>query len=75
MGWIATATPLRATFLVVAPVGNSAGSESEWFPVIANRKSLGTYQGLEWICLPRPGHRPGNGTSSCRVVEHRTSLA
>ena len=54
MHWIAGSTPVNAAFLVVAPAGASAGSESEWFPVIANRKSLGTYQGLEWL-----KHGPG----------------
>lgn len=49
MRWIAASTPPRATFLVIAPAGVSAGSESEWFPVLAERRSLGTYQGSEWL--------------------------
>jgi hypothetical protein len=49
MRWIAASTPSTATFLVVAPAGVSAGSETEWFPALAERRSLGTYQGLEWL--------------------------
>jgi len=57
MRWAAEATPDQAAFLVIAPAGISAGSESEWFPVLAERRSLGTYQGLEWLPQP-PGPSP-----------------
>lgn len=57
MAWIATFSPRDAVFLVVAPAGISAGSESEWFPVLARRRSLATYQGLEWVAQP-PGPSP-----------------
>jgi hypothetical protein len=53
MHWVSTTTPPEASFLVVAPSGIAAGSESEWFPVLAGRRSLATYQGTEW--LPRGG--------------------
>jgi hypothetical protein len=49
MVWVAATTPPEATFVVVAPAGVSAGSESEWFPQVAGRQSLGTYQGREWL--------------------------
>jgi hypothetical protein len=49
MAWVASETPQEAVFLVVAPTGVSAGSESEWFPVLSQRRSLGTYQGVEWF--------------------------
>jgi len=48
MQWIASNTPATSRFLVVGPAGLSAGSESEWFPVLAERPSVGTYQGTEW---------------------------
>ncbi len=49
MGWVAQHTPADSAFLVVAPAGESAGSESEWFPVLAGRRNLGAYQGSEWL--------------------------
>ncbi len=47
MAWIATHTPIDATFLVAeqriisSPVG-------EWFPALTGRRSLTTLQGQEW---------------------------
>jgi hypothetical protein len=55
--WVADSTPPRAGFLVVAPAGVSAGSESEWFPALAERRSLGAYQGKEWL-QQEPGPSP-----------------
>jgi hypothetical protein len=52
MAWVLDETPADNTFLIVAPAGASAGSESEWFPVLAERRSLGTYQGSEWLDNP-----------------------
>jgi hypothetical protein len=57
MRWVAAATPVDSRFLIVAPKGASAGSESEWFPVLAGRQSLGTYQGSEWL-ERQPGPLP-----------------
>jgi hypothetical protein len=57
MRWVAAATPTDGRFLIVAPEGASAGSESEWFPVLARRESLGTYQGSEWL-ERQPGPLP-----------------
>lgn len=51
MRWVAANTSEESTFVVVAPFGVSAGSESEWFPVLTGRINLGVYQGSEW--LPR----------------------
>ena len=75
MRWVAASTPADADFLVVAPAGVSAGSESEWFPVVANRRSLGTYQGLEWL-RHAPGASPSRtGSIVSRPVEPGTSPA
>lgn len=49
MRWVVAHTSPRSRFLIVAPAGDSAGSESEWFPALTNRISLGTYQGTEWL--------------------------
>jgi hypothetical protein len=49
MNWVSMNTPLTARFVVIAPLGPSAGSESEWFPALAERRSIGTYQGTEWL--------------------------
>lgn len=49
MEWVARNTPDDSAFLLVAPAGNAAGSESEWFPVLTGRPTLGAYQGSEWL--------------------------
>lgn len=49
MEWIATSTPPGARFLVIPSSPWETGKESEWFPVLANRPSLATVQGTEWL--------------------------
>jgi len=54
MAWISRETPAASRFLIV--VGGAAGGWwsdriGEWFPVLANRVSVATVQGTEW--LPR----------------------
>jgi hypothetical protein len=70
MRWVADSTLPDAEFLVIAPTGVSAGSESEWFPVIAERRSLGTYQGLEWLPLA-PGPTPWERFNSLQACGGR----
>jgi hypothetical protein len=52
MAWAARATPPSSSFIIV--VGGAAGGwwadrVGEWFPVLANRKSVATVQGTEWL--------------------------
>ncbi len=50
MAWVAGHTPQDATFLVVT--GDrlwGVDRSSEWFPVLAGRRSAATVQGTEWL--------------------------
>jgi hypothetical protein len=52
MQWVARQTPQGSRFLLV--VGGAAGGwwadrVGEWFPVLANRVSIATVQGTEWL--------------------------
>lgn len=49
MAWIAANTPPSARFMVVTGVGWFIDANGEWFPVLAQRVSLGTLQGYEWL--------------------------
>ncbi len=50
MNWIASSTPRTATFVVLGPgfhwYDDAVG---EWFPALADRKSVTTAQGCEWL--------------------------
>ena len=52
MNWVAQRTPTGSRFLII--VGGAAGGwwadrVGEWFPVLANRVSVATVQGTEWL--------------------------
>ncbi|MGI8548770.1 MAG: hypothetical protein ACR2M1_15815 [Gemmatimonadaceae bacterium] len=49
MRWVATSTPPASRYLVVTPQTWSASRTAEWFPVLANRTSVATVQGSEWL--------------------------
>lgn len=50
MQWVAQHTPAASTFLVVTGDGLWGGDRSsEWFPVLAERVSVATVQGREWL--------------------------
>ncbi len=49
MAWIAANTPPATRFMVVTGVGWFIDANGEWFPVLADRVSLGTLQGYEWL--------------------------
>ncbi|MCC6381060.1 MAG: hypothetical protein IT304_01050 [Dehalococcoidia bacterium] len=49
MAWIAATTPTDSRFLVIPQTFWQADRESEWFPVLANRPSVATVQGSEWL--------------------------
>jgi hypothetical protein len=46
--WIDENTPPWSSFLVVPHGPWGLNKESEWFPVLAGRRSVATVQGLEW---------------------------
>jgi hypothetical protein len=48
MSWVARETPLNARFLIVAGTPWEIDRNSEWFPVLARRKSVATVQGFEY---------------------------
>ncbi|MFL5535256.1 MAG: hypothetical protein ACJ8AP_06110 [Gemmatimonadales bacterium] len=48
MGWVARETPSDARFLIVAGTPWEIDRNSEWFPVLAQRKSVATVQGFEY---------------------------
>lgn len=50
MAWVQTNTATDASFMVVtARYGWWGDAESEWFPQLAGRQSVGTVQGFEWV--------------------------
>jgi hypothetical protein len=51
MSWVEQSTSPGSTFIIVAGGGNVPGSYPvpEWFPVFAQRTSLSTNQGQEWL--------------------------
>jgi hypothetical protein len=49
MRWVATHTDSSARFLVLTETSWQIDKISEWFPVLAERVSVGTVQGTEWL--------------------------
>jgi hypothetical protein len=49
MSWAAEELPANAKVLVVPAEGWYADMASEWFPALAERKSVATPQGYEWV--------------------------
>ncbi|MDA8201715.1 MAG: glycosyltransferase family 39 protein [Chloroflexi bacterium] len=49
MAWVAHRTPVDAQFAVVTGYGWWVDATSEWFPVLADRRSVATVQGWEWM--------------------------
>ena len=49
MRWVASNTPPTSRFFVVPDVGWPYDKVAEWFPVIAERPSVATVQGREWL--------------------------
>ena len=49
MRWIAANTPPASRFFVVPDVGWPYDKVAEWFPVLAERPSVATVQGREWL--------------------------
>jgi uncharacterized membrane protein len=49
MSWVATNTPPGARFVVVSNESWASDRTSEWFPVLAQRRSVATVQGYEWV--------------------------
>ncbi|MGO9178346.1 MAG: glycosyltransferase family 39 protein [Candidatus Limnocylindrales bacterium] len=49
MAWVAEHTPEDAQFAVVTGYGWFVDATAEWFPVLAERRSVATVQGFEWM--------------------------
>ena len=50
MRWVAANTPPSSTFIVITGEKQwGCDRSAEWFPVLADRTSLGTAQGYEWL--------------------------
>lgn len=49
MAWVAAQSPPDSRFLVIPQTAWQTDRESEWFPVLAERASVGTVQGSEWL--------------------------
>lgn len=49
MSWVSNHTPLQSTFLLIDSANWGLDFEAEWFPALANRPSLNTVQGFEWV--------------------------
>ena len=50
MEWVAAMTPKASRFLVITPTAQwPRDATSEWFPALAQRVSLDTVQGSEWL--------------------------
>lgn len=49
MYWVARGTPARSRFLVIAETSWEIDRTGEWFPVLAERVSVATVQGTEWL--------------------------
>jgi hypothetical protein len=49
MRWVAANTPSASRFFVVPDVGWPNDKVAEWFPVLAERQSVATVQGREWL--------------------------
>jgi hypothetical protein len=60
MHWVAANTPPDSRFAVVSADGWSVDRTSEWFPVLAGRKSVATVQGTEWLAGGRFTRQQGD---------------
>ena len=60
MHWVAASTPPDSRFAVVSADGWSVDRTSEWFPVLAGRKSVATVQGTEWLAGGRFTRQQGD---------------
>lgn len=49
MAWVASNTPDTSAVAVVSGDAWAVDRTSEWFPVLAQRKSIATVQGYEWV--------------------------
>jgi hypothetical protein len=74
MRWVAANTPPASRFFVVPDVGWPYDKVAEWFPVLAERQSIATVQGREWmpngefaryVELYGPAQSCGGRTSDC----------
>jgi hypothetical protein len=62
MRWVAANTPAESRFLVISGRNAWLDAPSEWFPALAQRPSVATVQGFEWM---------GRDAYTRRVRAHR----
>jgi hypothetical protein len=49
MAWVAAELPTESRIAVVTDSGWAGDPDSEWFPLLSGRTSVGTVQGSEWL--------------------------
>jgi asparagine N-glycosylation enzyme membrane subunit Stt3 len=49
LSWVEEETPANSTFLVIPDSSWETAKTAEWFPVLADRYSIATVQGTEWL--------------------------
>ncbi len=66
LAWVAASLEPDATFAVITDGEWSGDSDSEWFPLLAGRRSVATVQGSEWL---------GHGAFEDQVIAYRALQA
>lgn len=76
MSWVAAETDPDARFLVISGAPWVIDAESEWFPVLARRESIGTVQGYEWLGAGRfkQQRERAEGVLECAATSDLTCL-
>lgn len=66
MEWAATETPEEATFAVIGyPTDRGT---VEWFPALAQRENITTWQGSEWVPGGRDRRRIASEAAGCKIA-------
>lgn len=65
MQWVSRSTPVASRYLVIAPRRWAVNDVAEWFPILANRTSVATVQGTEWL----PNHAFSRAVAVDSAVE------
>ena len=67
MSWAAAETPIDTTFAVIGyPTDRGT---VEWFPALANRENVTTWQGSEWLPGGADRRQIASAAASCRSLE------
>lgn len=65
MAWVADNTPPDSGFIVINGPQTAWDGSSEWFPALAGRTSVATYQGYEWLGLGNSRFEAGQKLQLC----------